>query len=190
MAELPEGSVSLVLVDPPYNKKSIPLYGELARHAARVLKDGGSLVTYAGHYALPDILPLMDEHLRYWWILALEHAGGSARLPGKWVFAEWKPLLWYVKGGRWNREYVGDLLRSEVPDKKTHDWAQSGIEAGYLIERLTEPGELVLDPMCGSATTCIAAAKLGRLAVGIEIDEQRANVARKVLHDALEQKVS
>ena len=41
---------------------------------------------------------------------------------------------------------------------------------GYFIERLTEPGDVVLDPMFGSGTTILEALRLGRKAVGCDID--------------------
>jgi SAM-dependent methyltransferase len=185
LSGIPDGSVSLILTDPPYDADSVPLYGDLAEHAARVLKPGGSLVAYAGHYALFKIGPLMEQHLRYWWTLALQHGGNSARLPGFGVFVEWKPLLWFVKGRRWNRDYLADLVRGDPPDKLLHDWQQGREEARYIIERLTAPGEVVLDPLCGSGTVCAAARLSGRLAVGVELDPSRANVARKVLADAI-----
>ena len=50
--EIADNSVELILTDPPYNEESIPLYGELAKLAQRVLKPGGSLITIIGHYAL------------------------------------------------------------------------------------------------------------------------------------------
>jgi site-specific DNA-methyltransferase (adenine-specific) len=177
LADVPDNSVSLVFTDPPYDAESVPLYGDLARHAARILKDGGSCIVYAPSHALITVGNLMAEHLRYWWPLAIKHTGRNARMPGLWVFAEWKPLLWFVKGGRWNNEFVADLLPSEMPDKALHDWQQSEVEAGYVIERLTLPGELVVDPLCGSGTTLAAALKLGRRALGIEIDKERAKVA-------------
>ncbi len=40
----------------------------------------------------------------------------------------------------------------------------------FLIERLSRPGEVVLDPMAGSGTTLVEAARLGRRAVGCDID--------------------
>jgi hypothetical protein len=179
-----DDSVDLVFTDPPYDEDSLPLYGQLAGHAARLLKPGGSLIAYAPHYALPQLLADMERHLRYWWLLALKHEGASARLPGKWVFVGWKPLVWFVKGGRASNDYVSDLLPSTPPDKELHDWEQGLVEAEYVIGQLTPPGGTVLDPMCGSGTTLHAALSLGRVAVGIEQNPGRANVTRRRLIDA------
>ena len=40
----------------------------------------------------------------------------------------------------------------------------------FFIERLSRPGDVVLDPMFGSGTTVLEAARLGRRAVGCDID--------------------
>ncbi len=42
--------------------------------------------------------------------------------------------------------------------------------ARALIERYSKPGELVLDPFCGSGTLMVEAVTLGRNAVGSDID--------------------
>ena len=42
--------------------------------------------------------------------------------------------------------------------------------AEHLIERMTEPGETILDPMVGSGTTLIAARRLGRRGIGYDRD--------------------
>lgn len=39
-----------------------------------------------------------------------------------------------------------------------------------LIEIFTDPGDVVIDPCCGSGSTLRAAAELGRSAFGFEID--------------------
>jgi len=50
--------------------------------------------------------------------------------------------------------------------------------AAHAIAALTEPGELVLDPLCGTGTTLVEALHLRRAAVGIDIDPHWASLAR------------
>ena len=54
-----------------------------------------------------------------------------------------------------------------------------------LLERLisasSDPGDLILDPFCGSGTTCEAAERLGRDWIGIEIDAQTVEIAHERL---------
>jgi site-specific DNA-methyltransferase (adenine-specific) len=50
-----------------------------------------------------------------------------------------------------------------------------------LIELTTAPGQLVLDPFCGSGTTLVAARRLGRRYLGFEINREFAALARQRL---------
>ncbi len=52
-----------------------------------------------------------------------------------------------------------------------------------IIKLLSEPGDLVLDPCCGSGTTLVAAQLEGRRAVGIDCSEQAIAIARERLGD-------
>lgn len=185
MAALADDSVDLVFTDPPYDEDHLGLYAEVAEQAARVLKPGASLLAYAPHYAIGTVILGMEQYLRFWWLCGVHHKGASARLPGKWVLVEWKPIVWFVKNGRRDNEYVADMVTSEkVPDKDLHEWAQSLSDAKYYIERLTQPGELVVDPMCGSGTTLVAATESKRSVWGCDSDADRVAVARGRLMDA------
>jgi hypothetical protein len=176
---LSDNSVDLIFTDPPYQRQDLHLYTDLGRVAARVLRPGGSLVTYVGHYALLDIGNMLrDSGLTYWWQLIMKHGGQHASMYQKRVFVEYKPLLWFVKGSLDDNddgnqtEFIADFIQSEASTKEYHDWQQSTVEAEYIISKLTKPGSLVFDPFLGSATTALAAHKLGRLFIGMEIDPQ------------------
>ncbi|MCI0529926.1 MAG: site-specific DNA-methyltransferase [Nitrospira sp.] len=47
-----------------------------------------------------------------------------------------------------------------------------------FIEALTEQGEVVLDPMCGSGTTVIEAAMVGRVGIGLDCDPLAVKLVR------------
>lgn len=176
-------SIDLIFTDPPYGNEYIPLYEDLAKTAGRLLKDGGSIVTYLGQGHTPTIIKWMEENgLKYWWTLCVEHTGGTTRIHDKGIQVKWKPLLWFVKGG--HREILDDIadkIISKQPDKAFHEWAQSTVEADYVIERLTTKNAIILDPFMGSGTTGIAALNLKRQFIGCEFDQKRFEDAQKLI---------
>lgn len=50
-----------------------------------------------------------------------------------------------------------------------------------IIEVSTRPGDLVLDPMCGSGTTLVAADHLGRKWIGMDVNRNACDISRKRL---------
>lgn len=181
--QIDSGKVDLIFTDPPYDRKTLPLYEDLARIGNRVLCEGGSLICYLGQFQIGEVLDLMRPHLRFWWICAVEHTGQLARMREYGVVVHWKPLLWFVKGTRGDKQtFVNDLVISNR-EKTDHVWQQSVIEASYYIEKLTPKGGLVFDPFCGGATTAVAAKRLGRRCITCDTDDKAVLTARKRLID-------
>jgi ParB-like chromosome segregation protein Spo0J len=131
--EIPDSSIDLIFTDPPYGKEYLPLYEELAQLAIRVLKPGGSLVFLVGHIILDDVFTIFREvslknnnsNLKYWWTLAVKHSGHHTKIHPRYVFAEWKPMVWYIKGDRINdlviSNTIGDYIESVAPLKIEHE---------------------------------------------------------------------
>ncbi len=177
---IPDNYVDLIFTDPPYKEEDIPKYEELGKIAQRVLKPGGSLITYLGHYALLEIgEKLKKSGLKYWWIMHVGHTGAKAKMWKQNLWVCWKPLLWFVKGEKPNphSEELYDSIRSEPPDKSKHHWSQSTVEAEYIIRRFTKENDIVFDPFVGSGTTVLAALSLKRKTLSFEKDKDTFAIA-------------
>jgi len=73
-----------------------------------------------------------------------------------------------------------------VPESTAHPAKMLPAVAAHAIEHYTEPGDLVLDPMCGIGTTLVEAIDLERRAVGVEYEPHWADIARANLRFACE----
>lgn len=171
-----------IITDPPYPKEFLPLYETLSLRAKDWLKDGGLLVAMCGQSYLDEIMTLMSRHLTYYWTAAYLTPGQPTPLRQVNVNTTWKPLLIFANG-EYSGKIFGDVFRSEANDKDFHDWGQSLSGMTDIITKLALPGESILDPFCGAATTGLAALGHGCLFEGIEIDIERAELACGRLHE-------
>jgi modification methylase len=65
-----------------------------------------------------------------------------------------------------------------LPASTAHPAKMLPAIARQAITAYSQPGELVLDPMCGIGTTLVEATRLGRDAVGVELEPRWADLAR------------
>ncbi len=175
------GSIDCIICDPPYPRGFLPVYADLARAAARVLKPGASCLVMVGQSYLPRIIEAMTPHLRYHWTLAYLTPGGqSVQLWERKVNTFWKPVLWFVNGEGYAGDWVGDVARSAPNDndKRFHHWGQSESGMADLVRRFSSAGETILDPFLGGGTTGVVSLDLGRRFVGADIDADAVATAR------------
>ncbi|MDQ6863929.1 MAG: ParB N-terminal domain-containing protein [Thermoproteota archaeon] len=179
-ATIGDNSIDLIFTDPPNHKEWLPMYEPLGKLASRVLKQGGSLVMYAGNYALPQIFEYMkNSGLKYWWEMVVKHNGRSRLLQYHRVYVMWKPLLWFVKGNRLRTlDSIADLIESEPPAKALHKWEQSPVEAEHVISKLTIRDDIVFDPFMGTGTTGITALRQNRRFIGVEKEQGTFELAK------------
>lgn len=109
---------------------------------------------------------------------------------------ERKNLVYTASTGRKYKKYYLDEYKLAIGslwnDIPSLSHGQSSEKAGYstqkperLLERIikasSNEGDLVLDPFCGSGTTVVAAERLRRRSIGIDLSLYAVDVARKRL---------
>lgn len=185
MQRIPAGSVDLIATDPPYlvNYRSRdgrsfqnenpdqpewlkPAFAEMYR----VLKQDAFCLSFYGYS--------MAHHF----LTAFEDAGFS--VVGHVVFQKH-----YASGSRFTRRtheqaYLLAKGRPNSPENPLSDVLPWGDYTGNrlhpcqkpvsvfspVIEAFSKPGDLILDPFAGSASTAVAAKELGRHYLAIELD--------------------
>jgi ParB-like chromosome segregation protein Spo0J len=180
-AVIEPGSVDWVIADLPYEQACIPLHGDLARCAVNWLKPGGSLLLMTGKLFLPEIIDqLRQGGLTYHWLHTYLVPTANSQEYTRHIHQHSKALIHYIKGayaGQWIRDVV-EAGPGAGKDKALHKWGQS--EAGFMeiVRNFTKPGDVILDPTMGSGTTGVAALRLNRFFVGIEIKSDTFNIAK------------
>jgi len=84
-----------------------------------------------------------------------------------------------IKGNIW--EYVVGA-RAEDQEAKGHPAPFPCALARDHIKSWTNEGDIVLDPMCGSGTTCISALQLNRNYIGIDMGHEYCEMAQQRLN--------
>jgi site-specific DNA-methyltransferase (adenine-specific) len=72
-------------------------------------------------------------------------------------------------------------IRKIIPSKRQHPTQKPEALAEFFIKLHSKRGDLVLDPFMGSGTTLAAAKKLGRRAIGIDLEKRWCRMAAKRL---------
>ena len=167
LADLKE--IDAIITDPPYPQKYLKCFSELSEFASEKLKKDGFIAVYSGQFHLPEVIQRLSEHLTYVWTFCLYHVGKKQLVNGVNIMCGWKPVLIFSRGNKKMRFSAYDVLISQEREKENHEWQQSETGVKSLIEILSRPGELVVDPFSGSATFLKVANELGRRTVGAEI---------------------
>jgi DNA modification methylase len=185
---LPRDGADAIITDPPYPHEFLPLFGNLAKFAGDTLRDGGSLIVMSGEAHLPEVYRLLtsDPRLTYQWTMAYLTPGAATQLQGRPIASNWKPLVWLTKGA-YHGPRVGDIFENPKPDKEHHLWGQGEIGTLQIIDRMTTPGALVVDPFLGGGTTGVCCVKAQRRFIGFDLDKEAVTNARariaKAEHD-------
>ncbi|TIX91615.1 DNA methyltransferase [Rhizobium sp. P44RR-XXIV] len=197
MQRLPGGSVDFVLTDPPYFVRYqdrlgrtvanddngdwlVPAFAEMHR----VLKAGGFALSFygwnkvdlfmdawrkagfrvVGHIVFRKEYASSQRFLRHTHEQAYLLAKGSTPIPAR---------------------LLDDVLGWDSTGNRFHPTQKPLRPLESLIKAFSEPGDLILDPFCGSGSSLVAARRCGRDFLGMELEAHHHMTASLRVHTAL-----
>lgn len=208
---LPGGSIDLLLSDPPYGMayagkaKAQGVRADGQRQAMRLLRavlpDLDRVLTTPAHAylfchweSLPDFY---DAIAPYWApknALVWHKAQGGMGDTGGDYAHDYELILFAHKGRRrlsGGRAGTSVFRCPPVPGAQRQHPTQKPIGVlAEFIRRSSLIDEAVLDPFIGAGSTLVAAAAMGRRAVGIEVDERYCAAAARRVEDALRRRAA
>lgn len=155
------------------------LLRSIAFESVRVVKPTGSLLVFCDWRMLPNIAPAIESAgVRYQGLIVWDK---GAMGMGNGFRCQHEMILHFTLGSPefhdagtpnvLNAKRVGIADRQHQTEKPVE-----------LMERLIgvvcPPGGTVLDPMCGSGTTLVAAVNTGRVGIGVERGAENVEIAR------------
>lgn len=203
--ELPRESVDFLLTDPPYGMAFVSgwtvekatVKSDGVRQGVRVVRSALNALSYAFH---ADMHAVVFCHWESWpdfydnlcHLFQIRNAliwnkggGGMGDLRHEYAKDYEVMLFAACSRGRELRGKRAGAVVSGIPRvsaaKRLLPFEKPVELLQDLIERHTPGGGVVLDPFLGSGSTLEAALRSGRRAIGIELDEQRCEMAAKRL---------
>ena len=209
MKDIPDGSVDLVLTDPPYRvtsrgnagssggmlQKKINKSGLVfsfndisckmyAPEFYRVLKAGTHCYVMTNHTNLIEMLSVFTSAGFHFTKCLVWNKGN--KIMGQFYMSQFEYIMFFRKGKakRINNCGTPDILN--IPNIKTksngkniHDTEKPVALMEVLINNSSNPGDTIIDPFMGSGSTGVACQNLNRNFIGIELDEKYFEIAKE-----------
>ena len=189
MRQLPANSVDFILTDPPY------LVSYKDRDGRSILNDSDDCwlkPAFAETYRtlMPNSFCVsfygwtrVDRFLAAWKTVGFRVVGHMVfikRYASRARFLRYQHEQAYLLA-KGNPELpaapVSDVIEMRYSGNKLHPTQKPVSALMPLIQAFSGQGDLVLDPFCGSGSTCVAAFNTGRRYIGIELDPHYQQIA-------------
>lgn len=195
------GTVDHVITDPPYNLRAEDIaldgrapmkrdFGEWDQeweagpflHAmSATVRAGGSLLSFTSDRLLGEFRKAEGFKPRGTIVWVKDNPAPHPR-PAYVSATEW--IVWLQREGAaavWNGTgYTPNVVRygsCSGAERTSHPTQKPEGLLLELVSRHTNAGETICDPFAGSGTTLVAAKRLGRKAIGVEINEAYCEIA-------------
>ena len=188
MKSMSDKSVDAVITDPPYgNNTDYSVYQD-TRENLKGLVDGfmPNALRIAEKVAVTSGVKNIYLYPEYTWILSWVNMAGVGS--SQWGFTCWQPIIVYGKDpylqdGKGRRPDSFIQMKTEKANVD-HPCSKPENVMRWIIERTTRESDTILDPFMGSGTTGVACVQTGRNFIGIEIDPDYYEIAKRRIKEA------
>jgi len=160
----------------------------------RILKKGGSIIMFMSLIKVETIIKLAEKNKFYYKTTGVWHKTNPMPRNMNLHFINsiegWIYFTNVTRTGTFNNNGIAihDYIESSVTPKKEkiyggHPTQKPEKVIQHFVELLSNPGDVVMDPFMGSGTTGVAAKKLGRDFIGIELQEDYFDISLKRISD-------
>ena len=193
MKKMESDSVDLVLTDPPYNvgkdfgnesdkqgeKQYLSMILSVSSEVKRILRWGGLSFWFFSIKHLPVIFRQFQDWNYLWTLCWIAKNKRSMSVFG---YNLWQPILCFGKSGKSKWLKNQDVYYATTGQEKYNHPTPKPLKLIMdLIKDFSVENDTILDPFLGSGTTSVAAERLGRNSIGIEISKEYCEIAYKRL---------
>ena len=199
MKTMSEESIDLAFFDPPFklsqsystsvdadNLLDVASIVQCSIELKRIVKKGKFACVIYDNRILPLVLKAFrDNGWKYLRFITLYRKTGSAFCMHGWMSTSDVILLF--QNGEGKEKYFGKChhdvyTKSKMEIEGFGHPAQKPLDICMdIVQRLSQEGDIVLDPYCGSGTIPVACKILGRVGIGIDSSKEYCQIARERL---------
>ena len=203
MKDIPDGSVDLVLTDPPYgidfqsnfrknkfnkieNDSAVNAY--FLDECKRVLKDTGAFYCFTRWDVYPSWIEQISKRFKVKnCIVWFKRGGGLGDLKKGYIYNHEFIIYCAEKNHRLNGKRRNDVFEfaKDAPSTYVHPTQKPISLLKEIIERSSNEGGVVLDCFMGSGSTGVACVNTNRRFIGIELDDGYFEIAKKRIEEAV-----
>ena len=164
------------------------------RIASESMKIGGTMIMFMAIIKVESIIRIAEKYGFYYKTTGIWHKKNPMPRNMNLHFVNstesWVYFIYKKRTGIFNNN--GALLHDFIETSVTpngerkygkHPTQKPEVLMSYFIQVLSNPDDIVLDPFMGSGTTGVAAKRLGRKFIGIEIDKEYFKIAEARINE-------
>lgn len=196
MKRIPDGSVDMVLTDPPYGMafqsghrkikhkimkgdQNLEWLDDFVDEIFRVSKNNTAHYMFCSFHHIDKFKQAIEKKFKVKNILTwVKNNTSMGDLKGDFA-PKTEFIIFFHKGRRLiNGKRDPNVLEFKKTRNELHPTQKPVDMTEYLIGKFSDEGDLILDPFMGSGTTAIACLNTDRQYIGFELDKDYYNIAQ------------